>query len=239
MLDVGWSELLLIGIVALIVVGPKDLPRMFHTLGRFTGKLRGMAREFQSAMDDAARSSGLDEVRRDMGDLVSKKALGLDKLEAAATKFEKWDPTRVKVPPVAAGTAATASAATAATAAEIEADGDLADELAHSMLSPAGAAAPAPAPSAPAVTPVPAAAVPAAVPRKPAPPRKAATDTPATQATAAAPRRKAAAAGLEQPRPASARAVKEPAAKAATATATAAKSRPARTKPAQAKPAQD
>lgn len=134
MLDVGWSELLLIGIVALIVVGPKDLPRMFHTLGRFTGKLRSMAREFQSAMDDAARSSGFDEMRRDMGDIVSKKNLGLDKLDAVAGKFEKWDPTRAKVPP------ATAAAAGAATRAEIRADQALADEIADSVTSGAASA---------------------------------------------------------------------------------------------------
>ena len=55
MFDVGWTELMLIGIVALIVVGPKDLPVMFRTLGQFTAKARGMAREFQRAMEDAAK----------------------------------------------------------------------------------------------------------------------------------------------------------------------------------------
>ena len=143
MLDIGWSELVLIGIVALIVVGPKDLPRMFHTLGRFTGKLRSMAREFQSAMNDAARCTGLDEVRRDMNDIVSKKSLGLDALENAASKSEQWDPTKPRSP--APGAAAVA----AATAAEEDADAGLAEELIDSALQPGTAPRPpvAPAPA--------------------------------------------------------------------------------------------
>ena len=95
MLDIGWSELMLIGVVALIVIGPKDLPHLFHSLGRFTAKARGMAREFTSAMEDAAKSSGLDEATgtlRDMKSLTSKKSMGLDALDRAADRFEKWDP---------------------------------------------------------------------------------------------------------------------------------------------------
>ena len=59
MFDIGFAELVLVGIVALIVVGPKDLPRMIRTVGQYAG----MARQFQRAMDDAARDSDLDEVR--------------------------------------------------------------------------------------------------------------------------------------------------------------------------------
>ncbi|MDO5656994.1 MAG: Sec-independent protein translocase protein TatB [Paracoccus sp. (in: a-proteobacteria)] len=95
MFDIGWSELLLIGIVALIVVGPRDLPALFRALGRLTAKARGMAREFSSAMEDAARDSGLDDAAkslRDVKDMTSKKSLGIDRLERAVDKFEKWDP---------------------------------------------------------------------------------------------------------------------------------------------------
>lgn len=62
MFDLGWTELLVIGIVALIVVGPKDLPILFRRVGQFVGKAKGMAREFSSAMNNAADESGMKEM---------------------------------------------------------------------------------------------------------------------------------------------------------------------------------
>src|SRR6056297_490425 len=81
MLDIGWTELLLIGIVALIVVGPRDLPKMFRALGQFTAKARGMAREFQRAMESAADESGVSDLKRDFRDMASGKGMGLDDVE--------------------------------------------------------------------------------------------------------------------------------------------------------------
>lgn len=62
MFDIGITEMLVVGVVALIVVGPKDLPVMFRRVGQFVGKAKGMAREFSSAMNNAADESGVREV---------------------------------------------------------------------------------------------------------------------------------------------------------------------------------
>lgn len=63
MLDLGWTELLVIGVVALIVIGPRDLPLALHTFGKYVGKLKAMAREFQSSVDDIARQHELKELQ--------------------------------------------------------------------------------------------------------------------------------------------------------------------------------
>ena len=59
----SWAEMLVIGIVALIIVGPKDLPVLFRNVGRFVGKARGMAREFSSAMNQAADDAGVKDIQ--------------------------------------------------------------------------------------------------------------------------------------------------------------------------------
>ena len=62
MLDIGFMEIFVIGALALIVVGPKDLPGLLRTVGQFVAKARGMAREFQRTMEDAAREADLGDV---------------------------------------------------------------------------------------------------------------------------------------------------------------------------------
>ena len=59
MFGLGWAEIMLVAIVALIVIGPKELPVVFRKVGQFVGKAKAMAREFTSAMNDAADESGL------------------------------------------------------------------------------------------------------------------------------------------------------------------------------------
>ncbi len=78
MFDIGWSELLVVGVVALIVVGPKELPRLFRTVGQFVGKARGMAREFQRAMDRAADEAGVKDVKESFQEASRTTSFGFD-----------------------------------------------------------------------------------------------------------------------------------------------------------------
>ncbi|MDX2275381.1 MAG: Sec-independent protein translocase protein TatB [Hyphomonadaceae bacterium] len=64
--SLGFSEIVLLAVLALVVVGPKDLPLMMRKLGRWTAKLRGMAQEFRSGFDELARQAELDELRKEV-----------------------------------------------------------------------------------------------------------------------------------------------------------------------------
>ncbi len=66
MLDIGWSELLVIAIVAIVVVGPKDLPKLMRTFGFYAGKVRRMAADFQRQFQEAMAESEADEVRKNI-----------------------------------------------------------------------------------------------------------------------------------------------------------------------------
>jgi sec-independent protein translocase protein TatB len=68
-LDAGAEEIALIAAVALIVVGPKDLPPLLRKVGQFTAKMRGLAAEFRSSFDELARQSELDELRKEVNAL--------------------------------------------------------------------------------------------------------------------------------------------------------------------------
>lgn len=63
MLDIGWTEMAFIAVIALIVIGPKELPKAMRTVSKWVRKARSLAREFQSGLDDIARETELDEVK--------------------------------------------------------------------------------------------------------------------------------------------------------------------------------
>ena len=64
--SLGFQEIVLLGIIALVVVGPKDLPLLLRKLGMWTAKLRGMAQEFRTGFDELARQAELDELKREV-----------------------------------------------------------------------------------------------------------------------------------------------------------------------------
>ncbi|SNR58243.1 Sec-independent protein translocase protein TatB [Puniceibacterium sediminis] len=84
MFDLGWSELLLIGVVALIVVGPKDLPVLFRNVGKFMGRAKGMAREFSKAMNDAADETGVKDVAKTFKTAANPMSSAMDGVRDAA-----------------------------------------------------------------------------------------------------------------------------------------------------------
>ncbi len=63
---IGSTELILLAVVALIVIGPRDLPKVLRTVGQVMTKVRAMAREFQGHIEDAAKDSGLDDLKKDI-----------------------------------------------------------------------------------------------------------------------------------------------------------------------------
>ena len=74
MFDIGWSELLVIAVVAIVVVGPKDLPKLMRGFGHYAGKLRRAASDFQRQFEEAMRESEIEEVRKAIESATSRAA---------------------------------------------------------------------------------------------------------------------------------------------------------------------
>jgi len=71
MFDIGWGELLIIGIVALVAIGPKELPTVMRTVGQWTAKLRRMAAEFQNQFHEAMREAELADLKKQVDEVTS------------------------------------------------------------------------------------------------------------------------------------------------------------------------
>jgi sec-independent protein translocase protein TatB len=65
----GYTEMFVVAVVAIIVIGPKDLPRVLRGLGKTVAKMRGMAREFQGHLDSAMKEAGIDEVKKEFDNI--------------------------------------------------------------------------------------------------------------------------------------------------------------------------
>lgn len=73
--DLSWSHMLLVLVVALVVVGPKDLPKLMRKMGQYMAKARGMADQFRRSFDEMARQSELDELRKELDELRNARPL--------------------------------------------------------------------------------------------------------------------------------------------------------------------
>jgi sec-independent protein translocase protein TatB len=104
MFDIGWGELVVIGVVALIAIGPKELPGALRTLGQWMGKVRRMAAEFQNQFQEAMREAEMADIKKQVDALTS----GFDPIEATRRELES----AMEDKPAAPATGAAASAAT-------------------------------------------------------------------------------------------------------------------------------
>jgi sec-independent protein translocase protein TatB len=121
MFDIGWSEIVVIGVVALIVIGPKELPAVLRAIGHWTTKIRRMAGEFQSQFQEAMREAEMSDLKKQvdgLGDAVKFDPLDPDPLYPK--EATKWEPkkdsaavseTESKAEPVADATPDSAPAA--------------------------------------------------------------------------------------------------------------------------------
>ncbi|MCU0819110.1 MAG: Sec-independent protein translocase protein TatB [Beijerinckiaceae bacterium] len=103
MFDISWGEFIIVGVVALIVIGPKELPGVIRAVGRSMAKLRAMAGDFRSQFDDALREAELHDVKKEFDEF---------KNQATGLSTSTFDPIRKELQSVAESAKATASGET-------------------------------------------------------------------------------------------------------------------------------
>ncbi|WP_018698342.1 Sec-independent protein translocase protein TatB [Amorphus coralli] len=141
MFDIGWTELIVVAVIAILVVGPKELPSMLMTFGRTVGRMRRMANEFQSQFNDvlkeAERQANVDDVRKDLEAVTS-----IDPTKKPSNKPE------VQSAPVKTGAANGSGEPQPASAPDVAPATDpLPEQASQKPTGEAEAAVPAPAPS--------------------------------------------------------------------------------------------
>lgn len=116
MFEIGWSELLILGVVTLIFVGPKELPALMRTVGRYAGSIKRHANEFKAHFEDAMRQMELDEMRKEMEAMQASVNSEIMKASSAIEETAKGTPNK---PDTSAATSAAASSATPAIASDM------------------------------------------------------------------------------------------------------------------------
>jgi sec-independent protein translocase protein TatB len=110
MFEIGWTELVLIAVVAIVVIGPKDLPRAMRVVGQWTARMKRMARDFQGQFNEALKEAELDGVQKDLQSISKIDPIGrvrkeLTEIEASVKK-ELAPPAPAASAPVAPAVAA-------------------------------------------------------------------------------------------------------------------------------------
>ena len=95
MLDIGWSEMLMIAVVAIVVIGPKELPRALRTVGQWVSKARAMTRELQASVNNMIAETELDDLRESANSISNFS----DDFSGASTVMPPPPPTPMKCPP--------------------------------------------------------------------------------------------------------------------------------------------
>jgi len=95
MLDIGWSEMLMIAVVAIVVIGPKELPRALRTVGQWVSKARAMTRELQASVNNMIAETELDDLRESANSISNFS----DDFSGASTVMPPPPPTSMKSPP--------------------------------------------------------------------------------------------------------------------------------------------
>jgi sec-independent protein translocase protein TatB len=138
MFDFSWSEILLIAIVALVFIGPKELPGVLRTVGQWMGKVRRMAGEFQNQFQDAMREAELADLKKEVDDMASQASryANFDPLAEARNEMDK---AQREVESALAGTPAAEAKPADAPAVTAMSEGEAATPAAASQGEPEGA----------------------------------------------------------------------------------------------------
>ena len=114
MFDIGWSELLVIGVVALIAIGPKELPSVLRTVGQWMGKVRRMASEFQGQFQEAMREAEMADIKKQVDEMTTSAQdfTNFDPIGSVRKEIDSLsgDPLGTSTPPTSPDTSSTAAA---------------------------------------------------------------------------------------------------------------------------------